>query len=148
MRPRPAALAALALLACTGGSESAGPETDGAPSAPPTTAPGDEPGDEEPQVPAGPRTVTVEMRGISFQAPGGGDFVTIQLGERIRWVNRDGTLHTATSTSVPAGAKGFNSGHIPPGGDYVFTPGAVGTWEYACLQYPDRMSNARVRVVE
>lgn len=147
MKPRPGLLAVVALLACGGGGGTTGPAPDaggGAGPAPPTAAPADE----EPDVPSGPRTVTVEMRGISFNAPGGGDFVTIQLGERVRWVNLDGTLHTATSTSVPIGAKGFNSGYIPPGGDFVFAPGAVGTWEYACLQHPDRMSNARIRVVE
>lgn len=149
MRPRIGrSLLAIALVACGGGAgtppdSNAGIGDPTGPAPPPAA-----PGDDDPVLPAGPRTVTIEMRGISYQAPGGGDFVTIQLGERIRWVNRDGTLHTATSTSVPVGAKGFNSSHIPPGGEYVFTPTATGTWEYACLQYPGRMSHARIRVVE
>lgn len=139
---------AVALVACGGGEGTTAPDSGEASDGPSGSAPTEEDGSEDPVLPAGPRTVTVEMRGISYHAPGGGDFVTIQLGERIRWINRDGTLHTATSTSVPVGAKGFNSGHIPPGGEYVFTPTATGTWEYACLQYPGRMSNARIRVVE
>lgn len=94
-----------------------------------------------------PRTVTIEMHRISYVAPTATDVVTIKLGESVRWVNRDGTQHTATSDSVPPGGKGFSSGWLDPGGEYVFRPNVTGTWVYSCLQYPDRMSGARIRVV-
>ena len=121
----------------------------------PTGGSGDGPGsdtpapaEDVPEVPAGPRTVTIEIRDIAYNVPGGGDLVTIGLGEKVRWVNLDGTIHTATSTSVPPGGKGFNSGPMSQGADFTFTPRVVGIWEYSCQHYPDRMSNARIRVVE
>lgn len=106
------------------------------------------PVEDVPEVPAGPRTVTIEIRGIAYNVPGGGDLVTIGLGEKVRWVNLDGTIHTATSTSVPPGGKAFSSGPMSQGADFTFTPRVVGIWEYSCQRYPDRMANARIRVVE
>ena len=94
-----------------------------------------------------PRTVTIEMYRISYVAPTASDIVTIKLGESVRWVNRDGTRHTATSDSVPPGGKGFSTGWLEPAGEYVFRPNVTGTWVYSCLQYPDRMSGARLRIV-
>ena len=73
--------------------------------------------------------------------------MTIGLGDRVRWVNLDGTLHTATSTSVPEGGKGFNSGQLPPGATYEFQPNVTGTWTYDCFQFPDRMARATINVV-
>jgi len=106
------------------------------------------PVEDVPEVPAGPRTVTIEIHGIAYNVPGGGDFLTIGLGETVRWVNLDGTIHTATSTSVPPGGKGFSSGPMSQGADFTFTPRVVGTWKYSCQHYPDRMADARIRVVE
>lgn len=134
-------LVSLGLAACSGGGATA-PHGGGGSGG---GTPGGGGGADEPE---GPRTVTIEMEGISYNAPGGGDFLTIGLGERVRWVNRDGTLHTATSTSVPPGGKGFNSGQMEPGDEYVFTPTVTGTWDYSCLQFPNRMAGARLRVVE
>ena len=88
------------------------------------------------------------MRNIAYRASDGGTLVTIELGDRVRWVNRDGTLHTATSYLVPPGGKGFNSGHLDPGSAYEFLPNVTGTWEYSCQQYPDRMHKATIRVVD
>ena len=137
-----AVLAALCLVAC-GGESSTAPAPGGGTGG---GSGGPGPGDGSPEVPEGSRTVTVEMQGISYNAPGGGDFVHIGLGERVRWVNLDGTPHTVTTTSAPTGGKGFNSGLILPGREYVFTPSITGTWEYSCLQHPVRMANARLRV--
>lgn len=135
-----------ALLVACGGESSTAPVSGGTGGG--GTGGGGTGGNDSPELPTEPRTVTVEMRGISFSAPGGGDFVTIGLGERVRWVNMDGTPHTATSTSAPNGGKGFNSGIVLPGHEYVFTPSVTGTWDYSCLQHPVRMANARLRVVE
>lgn len=106
------------------------------------------PVEDVPGVPQGPRTVTVEIRGIAYNAPGGGDFVTIGLGEQVRWVNLDGTDHTVTSTRAPPGGKSFSSGPMRQGAEFTFRPRVVGIWEYSCQRYPDRMANARLRVVE
>lgn len=141
--PIRAAFVVLCLAGCGDGDAPAPPGPTGSlPTAPSPTSPDPGPDPED-----GVRTVTVEMRGISFEAPGGGDIVTIGLGDRVRWVNLDGTLHTATSTSVPEGGKGFNSGQLPPGATYEFQPNVTGTWTYDCLQFPDRMARARINVV-
>jgi len=137
---------ALTIVACGGGDGTTSPGV--------ASDSGDRDGDTSPPSGGdddGPdvfRTVTVEMRGIAFNAPGGGDFLTISLGESVRWVNRDGTPHTATSTSVPTGGKGFNSGTVDPGGEFVFTPNMTGRWVYACQFHPNRMRDAVVSVVD
>ncbi|MDP2577368.1 MAG: hypothetical protein Q8W48_06620, partial [Candidatus Palauibacterales bacterium] len=60
--------------------------------------------------PASPAVlVTVTMQGTAFNAPGGGDDVTIQLGDTVRWMNLDPFNHTATSTSLPTGGSAFDS---------------------------------------
>lgn len=140
------ALAALGLAACGGGSATAPGAGSGSGGGGVPGAGGE--GGSDTEEPAGPRTVTIEMENISYNAPNGGDFLTIGLGERVRWVNLDGTLHTVTSTSAPPGGKPFNSGRMQPGAEFVFTPNVAGTWEYSCLEYPNRMANARLRVVE
>lgn len=139
-------LVALGLAACGGGETTApgGGSGSGGSGAPGT---GDD-GGSDTEEPAGPRIVTIEMEDISYNAPGGGDFLTIGLGERVRWVNLDGTFHTVTSTSAPPGGKPINSGRMQPGAEFVFTPRVAGTWEYSCLEYPNRMANARIRVLE
>jgi len=134
-----------ACLAACGEAGTTAPTGDGG------SSPGDDipaPAGDVPEVPAGPRTVTIEIRGIAYRVPGGGDLVTIGLGEKVRWVNLDGTIHTATSTSVPPGGKGFSSGPMSQGADFTFTPRVAGIWEYSCQHYPDRMADARIRVVE
>lgn len=138
------AVAALCLAACAPEADADAPS---GPSGEAPTAPAPAPPTPEPDGEGEIRTVTVEMRGIAFNAPGGGDLVTIGLGGRIRWVNLDGTDHTVTSSSVPEGGKGFSSGRILPGGEYFFRPNVTGTWIYYCQQYPDRMALARINVV-
>ena len=135
-----------ACLAACGNAGTTSPTDGGGAGDPGSDAPA--PAEDLPEVPAGPRTVTVEIRGIAYNVPGGGDLVTIGLGERVRWVNLDGTVHTATSTSVPPGGKGFSSGPMSQGAEFTFTPRVAGIWEYSCQHYPDRMANARIRVVE
>ncbi|MGI9037533.1 MAG: cupredoxin domain-containing protein [Gemmatimonadota bacterium] len=133
-------LTAMCLAACDSGG---GGATDPAPPAGGPTGPGGGADDDDE---SGPRTIDVTMQGIAFNAPGGGDFVTIRLGESVRWVNRDGTLHTATSTVVPPGGKPFHSGHLRPGDTHTFRPSVTGTWEYHCERFPDRMTQARITV--
>ena len=144
-----AVVAALLLLACGGGDAPSGPSVDdgGSSTGAPSSGAGDGGDGADDAGSHDPRTVTIEMYRISYVAPTASDIVTIKLGESVRWVNRDGTRHTATSDSVPPGGKGFSTGWLEPGGEYVFRPNVTGTWVYSCLQYPDRMSGARLRVV-
>ncbi len=95
----------------------------------------------------GPVTVTVEMSGIQFQAPGGGKIVTVLLGDAIMWVNRDAAIsHTATSSSVPAGGATFASALLATGETATFTPGRVGPWVYFCTVHPAAMVGAQIIV--
>ncbi len=91
-------------------------------------------------------TVTVEMSGIQFQAPGGGDIVTIQLGDVFEWVIRVAICHTATSSSVPAGGATFASALLATGETVTFTPDRVGTWVYFCTVHPATMVGAQIIV--
>ena len=86
------------------------------------------------------------MQGIAFVAPGGGDDVTISLGESVRWVNLDGVTHTATSTSEPPGGSTFDSGILGNGGEFTFTPNVIGTWVYFCEVHPGTMRGATITV--
>ncbi len=94
----------------------------------------------------GPITVTVEMSGIQFQAPGGGTTVTVLLRDAIEWVNRDGFAHTVTSSSAPAGGATFASALLATGETATFTPGMVGTWVYFCTEHPLSMVGAQIIV--
>jgi adhesin/invasin len=93
-----------------------------------------------------PVMVTVDMSGIAFVAPGGGDDITIQLGDTVQWVNQDGVQHTATSQSVPTGGSSFDSGLLSQGGSFTFVPDARGEWVYFCEVHPAQMADARITV--
>ena len=94
----------------------------------------------------GSATVTIDMQNIAFVAPGGGDAVTITLGDRVRWVNRDNVPHTATSTSVPTGGDSFASRVLNNGDVFEFVPNVVGEWIYLCEVHPNMMREARITV--
>ncbi len=93
-----------------------------------------------------PVTVTVNMQGIAFVAPDGGDDVTIMLGDTVRWVNLDAVNHTATSTAVPMGGDSFDSGQFGNGSEFTFVPNTRGTWTYFCGLHPATMRDALITV--
>ena len=90
--------------------------------------------------------VVVEMENIAFNAPGGGDDVTIQLGQTVGWVNRDNVQHTATSSQVPGGGNAFDSGLLSNAGTFIFEPNVRGTWVYFCEVHPNDMVGATIVV--
>ena len=94
----------------------------------------------------GPVTVTVEMSGTAFVAPGGGDSLTVLLNDTIEWVNRDVVSHTATSSNAPAGDPGFGSLLLATGATFEFKPALTGIWVYMCTVHPTIMLNARITV--
>ena len=71
--------------------------------------------------------------------------VAIKVGETVRWVNGGETVHSVSTsaanaqnprdTSMPKGATAFDSGFIPPGGDYSYTFTVPGTYRYFCLPH-------------
>ena len=93
-----------------------------------------------------PVSVTVNMQGIAFVAPGGGDDITIMLGDTVVWVNQDAVQHTATSNSVPGGGMSFDSGLLSQGQSFTFVPNARGEWVYFCEVHPGIMLDARITV--
>jgi len=71
--------------------------------------------------------------------------VAIKVGETVQWVNIGETVHSVSTsaanaqnskdTSMPKGAVAFDSGFIPPGGDYSYTFTVPGTYRYFCLPH-------------
>ncbi len=91
-------------------------------------------------------TVTIDMRNIAFIAPGGGDDVTITLGDTIRWVNRENASHTVRSSAVPPGGAELDSGLLRNGDVFVFVPQVRGEWTYLCEVHPTIMRGATITV--
>jgi len=71
--------------------------------------------------------------------------VAIKVGDTVQWVNDGETVHSVSTsaanaqnrrdTSMPKGAVAFDSGFIPPGGDYSYTFTVPGTYRYFCLPH-------------
>jgi plastocyanin len=71
--------------------------------------------------------------------------VAIKVGDTVQWVNAGETVHSvstsaanaqnANDTSMPKGAVAFDSGFIPPGGDYSYKFTVPGTYRYFCLPH-------------
>ena len=70
---------------------------------------------------------------------------TIKVGDTVQWVNDGQTVHDVSTnaanaqnpkdTSMPKAAKPFDSGFIPPGGNYSYTFTVPGTYKYFCLPH-------------
>ena len=71
--------------------------------------------------------------------------LAIKVGDTVQWVNGGETVHSVSTsaanaqnpkdTSRPKGATAFDSGFIPPGGDYSYTFTVPGTYRYFCLPH-------------
>jgi plastocyanin len=71
--------------------------------------------------------------------------VAIKVGDTVQWVNSGQTVHAVSTsavnaqnpkdTSMPKGAATFDSGFIPPGGDFSYTFTVPGTYRYFCLPH-------------
>lgn len=71
--------------------------------------------------------------------------LTINSGDTVKWVNDGQTVHDVSTTvanaqnpkdtSMPKGAQAFDSGFIPPGGDFSHTFTTPGTYKYFCLPH-------------
>jgi plastocyanin len=77
--------------------------------------------------------LTVNIDGTQY-APAD---VAVARGQPVKWINRDPFPHTVTAAGV------FDSGNIPAGAAFTFTPRVAGTFEYICTLHP----NMRGRVV-
>lgn len=93
--------------------------------------------------PSGANPIIVKMSDKApFYAP---EKVAIKVGESVQWVNDGQTVHSVSTdaanaqnpkdTSMPKGATAFDSGFIPPGGNYSYTFTVPGTYRYFCLPH-------------
>ena len=80
---------------------------------------------------AGAANFTVEMRGIQFVSRN----MTVNAGDTVTWVNRDGTLHDTVSgvNRVPNGI--WRSSLFGLGGSFSFTFSNAGTYPYYCTPH-------------
>ena len=65
--------------------------------------------------------------------------IIIGVNNTVQWIDQDPTPHTVTSTSVPAGAKAFDSGTINLGDSFSVTFTVPGTYRYYCALHPGWM---------
>jgi plastocyanin len=59
--------------------------------------------------------------------------VTVAVGTKVTWVNRDDVPHTATSTAKP---KAFDSKTLDTDQQFSFVFDKAGTYEYYCAVHP------------
>lgn len=72
---------------------------------------------------SGPGTNEVWMQGSSFTPA----TITVTVGTKVTWTNKDGVPHTVTSSSGL-----FNSGNMNNAATYSYTFTAAGTYPYYC----------------
>ena len=73
-------------------------------------------------------TYNVRIKDFAFDEA----VLNIKLGDKVVWVNDDGTAHTVTSDS----GKELDSGSIGSGKDYSHTFTKVGAFPYHCAYHP------------
>lgn len=71
--------------------------------------------------------------------------VTIKTGQSVEWINNAATLHSVDADAsmvqnpkdvvLPAGAKPFDSGFMPPGGKFAYTFTVPGAYHYTCVPH-------------
>ncbi|MDA4128202.1 MAG: plastocyanin/azurin family copper-binding protein [Thaumarchaeota archaeon] len=65
--------------------------------------------------------------------------VVIGINSTVIWINDDPIQHTITSSSVPPGAKRFDSGILNEGQEFSVTFTLPGIYKYYCTIHPDWM---------
>jgi plastocyanin len=68
--------------------------------------------------------------------------ISVAVGQKIKWTNKDGYAHNVTST---AGEK-INSGNIDGGATFEFAPKKAGTIAYTCTIHPNQ--NGKITVTK
>lgn len=88
---------------------------------------GTPPGTPTPAAAAAPKTVTIDIKNFAYSKK----TVTIRVGQRIKWVNRDEHRHNAYS-SKSGGPKGPLLGK---GKSWTWTAKKAGTFSYYCTPH-------------
>ena len=68
--------------------------------------------------------------------------VTVAVGTRVTWTNRDDIPHTVTSSADP---RVMRSAPLDTGDDFAFTFGQPGTYRYFCSLHPHMQGTVVVR---
>lgn len=79
-------------------------------------------------------TVLVGSPGNSFSPSS----MTVYLGDTVRFQYSSG-YHTATSTTIPAGATSWNEQMISPGTIFDYVPSVTGSYSYYCVIHSSSM---------
>ncbi|MBI2078639.1 MAG: cupredoxin domain-containing protein [Euryarchaeota archaeon] len=58
--------------------------------------------------------------------------VTVKVGTKVTWTNKDSTIHTVTSDDADGP---LNSGNLAAGGKYSYTFTTAGTFKYHCTPH-------------
>ena len=125
--------AVLTFASACGGGSSPSPTT-------PSPMPSPEPAPTPP--PAGSSSAVAiakgaETLGNRAYAP---DDLTVDVGTTVTWTNTDSVSHTSTSN-----APGWNSGIVPPNGQFSFTFQTAGTFPYHCAIHPGMVGRVVAR---
>ena len=66
------------------------------------------------------------------------DNITVVVGvnSTVTWTNKDASIHTVTSTTVPPGATPFDSGYLNTGNSFTYTFTIAGVYVYHCQLHP------------
>ena len=65
--------------------------------------------------------------------------LTVEIGTKKTWTNRDGVPHTTTSGQLGAMTGVWRSADIPLNGFFSFTFNQLGTFKYYCEIHPTTM---------
>jgi plastocyanin len=57
--------------------------------------------------------------------------LNVDVGTRVTWMNADSVSHTSTSNTT-----GWDSGIVPPGGQFSVAFQSAGTFPYHCAIHP------------
>ncbi|MCC5907203.1 MAG: hypothetical protein JJU13_13410 [Balneolaceae bacterium] len=91
-----------------------------------------------------PAANEVWMEGTQF-TPGNR---TVQVGTTVTWINQSGEIHTVTSGSDGEHDELFDSGDIPPDGEFEYTFDETGAFDYYCIPHVDHGMTGTITVTE
>lgn len=79
-------------------------------------------------------THTIVMDGVKYTPAN----LTVKVGDRVTWVNKDPFPHTATSPGH------FDSKDIPADGKWTYVAKKAGTYDYICIYHPNMKGTLKV----
>jgi plastocyanin len=88
------------------------------------------------QAKPGPHSAIVTIENVQFNPA----VLTIRVGERVTWVNKDLFPHTATADD-----KSFDSHGIAPSASWTFVAVKPGTYFYTCAFHPTMKGTLKVQ---